>query len=651
MNNSRFWNQNLNITGTSEMKSTGTHGKSKSLMKGVGTTGLILLVIAGIVVLLGYIFIAAPALSLVSSASAIKKDGNAIVTSFKDRDLVSMDKSLTKMESDLKQLKEDREKKFGWAKNVGLFKINEFYSDSDRLLTAGFDSILAIREIENVIKPFADAAGLRVNESEQVQQEQGLMEAFQSWVSIMPQVAGQMDGVIQKVAKIGEDIEPIDTSKYPNEINGVVIKENLDFLKNTLSQADEYGPDIKQALLIFPRVLAIGTPEKRYMVIMQNDKEIRATGGFMTNYATFKINNGLLQSDFTSKDMYSVDLTLDAIDATTDFGHAPDAYTKHLLVERWYARDMNYSPDFVISMDQFYKYYKWAGTINPTEIKPVDGIVAIDTQVISELLEVTGPVTLNGVTYNKDNVVLELEKIASLELREQVNRKRVLGDLMEAMLVNVFNSDKNLWPKIINKGVDLALRKHIQAYIFDTDAEVLIEKYGFGGRIVDPVKGDYSMVVSTNLGGDKTNWFTNKTVDHSIANENGKWVDTVKITYNYTQPAAEYQPFVKRFKDWVRVYAPAGSTLINVDGSAEDSMSDQERGKVWFSGYVELGPGETKTITFKYSLPNDVVSGDNYTLYIEKQAGIDKESHTITANGKTEKIDLIKDTTVNIKLK
>ena len=81
----------------------------------------------------------------------------------------------------------------------------------------------------------------------------------------------------------------------------------------------------------------MGSPlPKRYMVIMQNDKEIRPTGGFWTNYATFKIQEGLLQSDFTSKDFYSIDYALDPMDAYYDFPDAPQAYTKYLKVERWY---------------------------------------------------------------------------------------------------------------------------------------------------------------------------------------------------------------------------------------------------------------------------------------------------------------------------
>jgi hypothetical protein len=363
------------------------------------------------------------------------------------------------------------------------------------------------------------------------------------------------------------------------------------------------------------------------------------------------MTNGLLDSDFTSKDMYSIDLELDKIDSYTDFPDPPAPYGDLLKVERWYARDMNFSPDFVTSMDQFMTYYNMAGRINGyVEIKPVDGIFAIDTYVISELLEVTGPVTVNGTTYTKDNVVLELEKIASLALAEQANRKRVLGDLMEGMLKNVFESESNIWPKLIDKGVDLAIRKHISIYIFDPEAQALIEEYNLGGRIKENVDGDYSMVVSTNLGGDKTNWFTTKEVSHTLEKQGDKWLRTVKIKYHYNEPDPEYSALVKRFKDWVRVYAPVGSEPVSVEGSeaVAYNLSDQERNKVWFSGYLELGPGESKEITFKYYIPNEVV-GDVYKLNIQKQSGIDKEKHTVTYGNETKEIELSKDTVVEIK--
>lgn len=654
MEKSKFWNANSvtsinSIGGGSKGSSSGKNG-NKTLLKGLGLTGIVTLIVLGIFGILLYIYILTPAYTVMSAFNTLKADMNDATVSLTNRDLVLLAEDLNSVEKDLNNLRSERDKKFGWAKDVKILDISEFYSDSDRFINAGLLGVEAVREVSVIVTPFADAAGLKVLPEQEVAPQAGLMEAFQMWVSLMPEVAGKMDGVIEKVSKIGNELKPINVEKYPVELRGVAVRENIRFIKDTLSGADQYAPDIKLALTLFPRVLGIETPLKRYMILMQNDKEIRPTGGFMTNYATFKIDNGLLQSDFTSKDMYSIDNTLDIVDATYDFPDAPAPYMKYLKVERWYARDMNYSPDFVDSMNQLLKFYNMAGTIAPYDIKPVDGIVAIDTEVIRELLEVTGPVTVNGITYTPDNVVLELEKIASLQLQEQANRKRVLGDLMEAMLVNVFESDHNLWTKLIDKAVDLSVRKHVQVYLFDAEAQALVEKYGLAGRIKEPVTGDYSMVVSTNLGGDKTNWFVGKEVNHSLTKEGNRWLRKVNIKYTYTEPTGDYTLFSKRFRDWVRVYAPAGSTFINVEGSEDGTMTDQERGKVWYSGYVEMSPGESKEMTFSYYLPDNMDFKDVYDLTLQKQGGVRTETHNVSINGKKEKVELKTDRNIRITL-
>lgn len=648
MANSKFWS--AFTSGSTIPKVTKKNNSSSKTKKKIGIGLISLLLVLGVLLGLLYYFVGRPALAIYSKAHTLKLDLKLIGEAFQNRDMVQLNEVLDQTESDINELKRDREQKFSWAKNSKLFKMNEYYSDFDKFANAGLYAVDAIREMSRVITPFADAAGLKVSPDQELPQTEGLMEAFQGWVSVMPQVADDMDGVIERIGKVGEELDSVNVDKYPEKIGKVEIRSNVEFIKNSLSKADDYAPDIKKALQIVPGLLAVDTPTKRYMIIMQNDKEIRPTGGFMTNYATFKVSNGLLDSDFTSKDMYSVDLVLDQIDAYTDFPDPPAPYGSLLKVERWYARDTNYSPDFITSMDKFLSYYNWAGRINPYEVKPVDGVIAIDTYVISELLEVTGPVTVNGTTYTQDNVVLELEKVASLALAEQANRKRVLGDLMQGMLINVFESDSNLWPKLIDKGIDLAIRKHISIYVFNEEAQGLLDSYGVGGRVKENVDGDYSMVVSTNLGGDKTNWFTHKQVEHILEKEGDKWVRTVKIKYQYTEPDSDYFAFVKRFRDWVRVYAPIGSELISVEGSEAEAynLSDQERNKIWFSGYLELGPGESKEITFKYYIPSEVIGDKTYKLDIQKQSGIDKETHKVTHGNQTKEVELTKDTFVEI---
>lgn len=642
MANSKFWSSDSSKPKPLVLDAKGFSKKVKFNYKKIGTGAGITLGVLLVLFIISYVLVIKPALALKKSADVIKQDFAQMQQAAIARDIITLQQTFDKTEKDLNALRKQRDAEISWAKGFGPTK--EYYADSDRFINAGLYGIDAGREAVKLVLPFADAAGLKVTPEQQSQADEvSLMEAVSTWVSIMPQIANDSDVVIAKVAKIGDELEPINTEKYPEEFNGVKIRSTIEVAKNSLSQVNEYAPDIKKALLIVPGLLGVGTGEQRYMIIMQNDKELRATGGFWTNYATFKIENAMLKSDFSSKDMYSIDYVLDRIDKTFTFPTVPPSYNRYLKVERLYARDSNISPDFPTAIDQFMYLYNIAGQIDPVEIKPVVGIFAIDTEVIAELLEVTGPVTVNGITYDSDNVVLELEKIASLALREQQNRKKVLGDLMEAMLINVFESDKNLWPKMIDKGVDLAVRKHIIGYHFDPEAQALLEKYNFAGRIIDPVVGDYGYVVSTNLGGDKTNWFVNKEVDHVITQEGGKWMKTVRIKYTYNRPEDRFSPFIYTFRDWVRVYAPVGSQFIDVVGSEDGTTTGEERGKTYFTGYLQMSVGETKEMTFKYYLPDSAVKDGKYDFYLQKQAGVGEETHRITVKGQTTTVKLDKD--------
>jgi hypothetical protein len=205
----------------------------------------------------------------------------------------------------------------------------------------------------------------------------------------------------------------------------------------------------------------------------------------------------------------------------------------------------------------------------------------------------------------------------------------------------VFESDKNLWSKIIEKGFDLAARKHVQAYIYDEPGQALLEKYNFAGRIVDHGEGDYAFVVSTNLGGGKTNgWFVNKEVEHELAQEEGRWVRTTKVKFSYGEKDSSYDPFVQIYQDWVRLYVPLGAEIISVEGSQDESLVGEERNKTWFDGYITLNQGETKELTFKYYLPEGVITDNNYKLYLQKQSGIISETHYVTVNGQRTPVEL-----------
>jgi hypothetical protein len=583
-----------------------------------------------------YFFVISPVLSFRDSVMTLKNSADKLSSSLiNDRDLVAYEKNLLKLESDLKNLRSVRDSKIGHLRNFPFVK--DYYSDIDTFINTGLIIVDAGKEVRKIIEPFADAMGIRISEDKPVAKV-GFADAVATWISVMPKVAANLDPVIIKLDEAGDELKKINAEKYNINILGLYkndLRPGIKFAQESLSQAREYGPDAKEALLIFPGILGVGTGEQRYMIIMQNDAEIRATGGFWTNFATFKVRNALLTSDFTSKDMYSIDIALDAIDKYVTFPTVPEAYNKFLKVERLYARDANISPDYPTAIDKFNNpFYKYAMQVNAAEYKPVNGYIAINTEVVREFIEITGAVNVNGVVFNKDNVVLELEKIASLSLAQQAGRKKVLGDLMEAMLKNVFESDSFLWPRLIEKGVDLMNRKQILVYLNDPNAQKLVEKYNYGGRIIDTPNTDYMFFVSTNLGGDKTNMFTTRSYTSDVAMENGKVLRTVKVTYSYPEPKPEYIDFRKRYQDWFRLYVPEGSELVSLTGNEDNKVyTDKERGRMYFGGFLTLGPGETKSIEFKYYIPSNLVNKGQYNLYVQKQSGVNDESYDFNIFG------------------
>lgn len=645
---SLFKRKNRSVASLVANSSKGPKFTFKNLVKRFGMVGVVVLGIIAVLAILGFVFIIKPSYSVLASANIVKKDVDLAREAFRNQDIDGLQQSLEKTKKDIGLLRDSRDQNFKWAKNFSLTK--DYYMDSEHFMNAGVIADEALVEFVTVVTPFADAAGFKSKKTVEVRDPNagsGFADAFAGWVRIMPEVADKMDGVINKFDKVGDELSKVDAKRYPESFKGFPIRSNIEAAQQYLTKASEFGPDIKAALTAIPPILGV-LEEKRYAIIMQNSAELRPTGGFWTNYATFRVKDALLNSDFTSKDMYSIDEIIATTDTiyTSPFPKPYPPYRDFLKVEHTYARDANFSPDFITAIDAWMWYYRKAALIMPSEAKPINGVFAIDTRVVSDLLRVTGPVTVDGVEYDSESVVLELERIASLGLREQQGRKKVLGNVMEGMLIKMYKSEKNLWPKFVDAVLKLATEKHILAYIFDdTKAQELIEKYNFGGRIINYDKGDFSYVVSTNLGGDKTNIFVVKNVDHKVYTEGSKWMREVNITFKYGPAKPGYEQLVKVYRDWVRVYAPAGSELVSLDGSDAKTESDlgEERGKVYFAGHITLNPGQTTAIKFKYELPENIVKNRMYSIYIEKQPGTLMDVHTVTFGGKTQNVNLLTD--------
>ena len=161
-------------------------------------------------------------------------------------------------------------------------------------------------------------------------------------------ITPQLDEVSSHLTKSKEEIAQIDPNRYPSTIAGKPIRANIIKLQQTLDAGYIALTEAKPFISLLPKLLGQDS-EKTYMILFQNDAELRPTGGFMTAYAYIKVNKGKI-TPLDSYDIYDLDARWNRKLP------APEPIKKYLpLVNNWNLRDMNLSPDFKTSMDIFYK--------------------------------------------------------------------------------------------------------------------------------------------------------------------------------------------------------------------------------------------------------------------------------------------------------
>jgi hypothetical protein len=170
------------------------------------------------------------------------------------------------------------------------------------------------------------------------------------------------------------------------------------------------------------------------------------------------------------------------------------------------------------------------------------------------------------------------------------------------------------------------------------------------GRVRD-YEGDYQFLVDTNFAGAKSNLFIKQKIDEKIeTSSDGTITKTITITYNNPFPASDCGLLSGGlclnglYRDWVRLYVPKGSLLIESSGSEIPINTYEELGKTVFEGFYgdkyPLRPQSMTKLSFKYTLPFKIQKGKPYKMLIQKQGGVDKYDFTLDFNGKKQEFEL-----------
>lgn len=599
-----------------------------------------------------------PLLKVYKSAQETYKQAQIAWTAVKKQDieggLAGLEKtktSLTRTQNDLHAM--------AYSQLIPIF--GWYYSDADHLIKAGFSGIDSARITLESIKPYQDVLGLK-GKSNFVQ---GTAEQrIQLAVTTLGKITPQIDNISGSLESAKSEIDKVDAGHYPPILGLKKVHDQLTTIKKVADEGVTLVNQARPLVKILPNLLG-DEQDKKYLIIFQNDAELRPTGGFLTAYAVFRLTHGVVHVDEAS-DMYNLDNRVPSHPKAPEpiLKYLPKVYTLNL-------RDANLSADFVESMKTFQSLYN---TIPGKQ--NVDGIIALDTHVLVSTIKILDDeVYAGGVRFTSQTdkrcdcpqAIYTLESIAdtphSYDLRisnvAEINasRKDIIGTLLYAIMEkSLKSSPKKYWGPLIQSLLSETSQKHVLINLFNQDAQSGVEALNAAGRIKD-FDGDYLHVNDTNFGGDKANLFTKEEVEQAYS-VGGDGAITKTVTIKYKNPYEPSDCNLERgnlclngdYRDWVRIYVPKGSTLVDSKGSEVTVSTSEDLGKTVFDGFLTVRPKGVATFTVTYKLPFKV-SSKSMPLLIQKQGGTDGNQHTIKVNGnQREQFNLETDKEIKISL-
>lgn len=387
----------------------------------------------------------------------------------------------------------------------------------------------------------------------------------------------------------------------------------------------------------------LGFPQKKtYLVLLQNNNELRPGGGFIGSYGILTVDRGLI-GPLKVHDVYDADGQL--------IGRVepPFALRRYLGASNWYLRDSNYASDFVTNAE------KAAFFLDKETGQRVDAVIGVDTTTLVRTLSIVGSVKVisYGEELNKDNVVkLTQDKAQTNFFPGSTQKKDFLRASLGALEEQIKTSPQKQ-PELLALIGQLFLEKHLLLVSFDPDLQKIIAANQLSStlpreQVLENTAQDFLGLSEINVGQNKVNAYLTRQIDHTVKLDEAGGV-LASTTVNYQNTSQPNDAFVGDYNAYVRFLVPREAQLLsvqidNVEMATTPAIIDpaeftrsgfippkeleveatMEGDKRLWGMFVKVKPQASRKLTLTYSLPGTGIQtgqGGGYNLQLFKQPG------------------------------
>jgi len=403
---------------------------------------------------------------------------------------------------------------------------------------------------------------------------------------------------------------------------------------------------VSNTIDVWPDLLGFNN-KKTYLVLFQNNMELRPGGGFIGSYGILSLDKGKI-IDFSIHDVYDADGQL------TGHVEPPFAIRRYLQSTHLYMRDSNFDVDYINDAAIAARF------LSLEKKQMVNGVIAVDVSFVKNILTAMGQVYVPeyNENVNSENLFQLTESHAEKNFFPgSTQKKDFLRLLLQNMESNIANKKNISYLAMAQAVGDSISQKHVLFAFDNSSIQNLFTVNGWSSSLWDDRKedktlvNDYFGINEANLGINKANYFIKRSVSQVVnIDDNGGVSSSVTVAYKNTNinglwPGGNY-------KNYLRFILPQGAQLTNIkiNGQTQstiDAITDpqvyenknfsppqkleiekrDQNGKTIYGFLTNVSVNALQTITFNYTLSGQVLVSSpvlNYDLRVFKQPGTDE---------------------------
>lgn len=612
-------------------------------------------IVLSVVGVLAYNFVYTPYSKIKKSVDNIQENGSLLMADFENKDLSNIDMYFANIKMELGNVNAELDN-FEFLASLDYTKgYYENFQTMRNILDKTSDLLdSTLPDLKNILK----VTGFKTEKSDPnivivLDPETGEEKddsAFSLVMKELPQYLELYDKIEPQLIEIFAEVKKIDTDYIPN-IGGTNYKEIITQVNDFSVQFPTLSAQTTDFLTHLPEIIGSSTPS-RYLLILQNETEMRASGGLLSAFGNLTMSNGEI-GDINLTDMWNLETHV-SYDLGVDVGYR-NIYGQLVLMERGCgsnylrAQDAGIYPDLTLTMKMLADYYNVAKRYSPQDFPEYDHVLIINNHFAETLIALLDPLEVEGFGTVTSDKLYDLIKSQtdSVENRGNPERKSIIKDIANAAKKKLLEFKIADMPKIINAMIESIQAKDIGIYSpSNSELELYLEKYGFSGETAQTFEGDYFQLSEAQNCALKINRWLRNDVTQTVNIDDSGTV-TKNVFTRWVQPEVYQDSYLDQYdmsgrftyRAWVRYMMPNG--VSNVDSNGYDNSGylyyypkeyfDRKANKYVSDNIIQFDsrraseevPVPESQLNVSYSLPDSLNynTTGSYKLLVQKHPG------------------------------